>query len=187
MKMEQFIVENIVQDLELSGKPEGELIVEFENGCKLEYGNELTPTQVQKCPINVGWTADPNVLYTLAFVDPDAPSRANPVNGQCVHWLVVNIPGNSILDGDQYTEYIGSGAPKGTGLHRYVYLIFKQNGKISPNHPVASKFSREGRLKFKIANFVKEYSLSGPIAGNFYLAQFDDYVPILHEQLGFGK
>lgn len=28
-------------------------------------------------------------------------------------------------------EYIGCGPPKGTGLRRYVYLVFKQTGKLS--------------------------------------------------------
>lgn len=31
--------------------------------------------------------------------------------------------------------------------------------------------------------FAKKYNLGNPIAGNFYQAQYDDYVPILHAQL----
>jgi len=42
----------------------------------------------------------------------------------------------------------------------------------------------ENRLKFSIHNFSKKYKLGTPVAGNLYLAQYDDYVPILLHQLG---
>jgi phosphatidylethanolamine-binding protein (PEBP) family uncharacterized protein len=36
------------------------------------------------------------------------------------HWIVVNIPG--ILKGELNIGSIGSSAPQGTGLHRYVFF-----------------------------------------------------------------
>ena len=54
--------------------------------------------------------------------DPDAPSRANPTKGEWRHWLVVNISGCDVTGGETLFEYVGSGPPKGTGLHRYIYL-----------------------------------------------------------------
>lgn len=66
----------------------------------------------------------------LLFSDPDAPSRKE-AKDQVKHWLVGNIPGNEVKKGEILAEYRGSGAPKGTGLHRYVFLVFKQNGKIA--------------------------------------------------------
>lgn len=42
----------------------------------------------------------------------------------------------------------------------------------------------ENRFKFSIYNFSKKYNLGTPVAGNFYLAQYDDYVPIVFHQLG---
>lgn len=49
---------------------------------------------------SVKWEADPNSFYTLLMTDPDAPSRANPEFREWHHWLVVNIPGNKISEGD---------------------------------------------------------------------------------------
>lgn len=70
------------------------------------------------------------------MVDPDAPSRRNPKNREYRHWLVMNIPGNDISKGDEVIQFIGSGAPKKTGLHRYVYLVYKQpNGQIEHTEP----------------------------------------------------
>lgn len=36
-----------------------------------------------------------------------------------------------------------------------------------------------GRFNTSAQEFVDENDLIGPIAGNFFLAQYDDYVPIL--------
>lgn len=45
--------------------------------------------------------------------------------------------------------------------------------------------SGEGRGGFSIAKFAAKYSLGDPVAGNFYQAKYDDYVPKLYKQLGF--
>ena len=44
--------------------------------------------------------------------------------------------------------------------------------------------SIEGRMKFSIRNFAAKYNLGQPVAGNFLMAQYDDYVPKLHAQIG---
>lgn len=73
------------------------------------------------------------------MTDPDATSRLNPDLREIRHWLVFNIPGCSIENGDEVTEFIGSGPQNGTELHRYVFLVYKQkNGKISHNEPRSS-------------------------------------------------
>lgn len=113
------------------------------------------------------------------MVDPDAPSRANPTVGQVLHWLVVNIQFNRIANGKTMAGYRGSGPPEGTGLHRYIFLVYKQPERLEPEEAVISKTSRNGRLNFKIRDYAKKYNLGEPIAANYYQAQYDDYVPIL--------
>lgn len=44
--------------------------------------------------------------------------------------------------------------------------------------------SAEYRLNFSIQKFSIKYNLGPPVAGNFYKAQYDDYVPVIMEQLG---
>lgn len=104
--------------------------VTYPSGVSADLGKELTPTQVKDQP-EVTWTADDDGLYTLLMVDPDAPSRETPTYREILHWLVINIPGNKLSEGQTIAEYIGSGPPEGTGLHRYIFLVFKQAGKIS--------------------------------------------------------
>ncbi|GBM57864.1 Phosphatidylethanolamine-binding protein 1 [Araneus ventricosus] len=146
-------------------------------------GNELTPTQVKDPPTHINWPAEDDALYTLCMTDPDAPSRALPKYREWHHWLVVNIPGTNVSDGTVMSEYVGSGPPQGTGLHRYVFLIYKQPGPINPDEKRLTNRSGDHRGNFKIANFAKKYNLGDPVAGNFYQAKWDDYVPKLYEQL----
>ena len=62
---------------------------------------------------------DINNIYPLCelLVDPDAPSRTNQEFGEFLHWLVANIPGNTIGKGDELCEYVGSGPGKGSGRY----------------------------------------------------------------------
>lgn len=82
------------------------------------------------------------------------------------------------------SDYVGSGPPEKTGLHRYVFLVYKQPGKLTFDEPRLTNTSGENRGCFKIQKFVEKYNLGAPIAGNFYQAEWDDYVPILYKQLG---
>lgn len=97
----------------------------------------------------------------------------------------MNVPNNDIEQGDTIVEYIGSGAPFGTGLHRYVFLVFKQ-----PNHIDKKLFqfvrncSIEGRLNLSMKGLIEEYQLGSPEFGNFFEAEYDEYVPVLQQQFG---
>lgn len=151
---------------------------------EVKLGNELTPKDVRDIP-EVHYDADSNNFYTLIMTDPDAPSRQNPKNREFHHWLVVNIPGDDVSKGLILSEYVGSGPPKNTGLHRYVFLVYKQPSKLDFDEQRFTKTDGRGRGKFSAKKFANKYKLNNPIAGNFYQAQYDDTVPALHKQLGF--
>lgn len=44
--------------------------------------------------------------------------------------------------------------------------------------------SIENRDKLSIKKFASKYNLGAPVAGNFYQAQYDDYVSVLFRQFG---
>ncbi|XP_030383422.1 protein D3 [Scaptodrosophila lebanonensis] len=163
--------------------PKNSACVEYSCQISVKPGVVLTPTQVKDQPV-VKWGADPETLYTLCMTDPDAPSRQDPKFREWHHWLVVNIPGGDIAKGEVLSAYIGSGPPPGTGLHRYVFLVYEQKDKIKFDEKRLPNNSGDGRGGFKIAEFAKKYNLGDPVAGNFYQAEYDDYVPILYKQLG---
>ena len=71
------------------------------------------------------------------------------------------------------------------GLHRYIFLLYKQPaGRMDFSElPRATKTTLEGRRKHKTRAFAEQHKLQ-LAAGNFFLAEYDDYVPILHAQFG---
>lgn len=175
-------VDKVVPDI-IDSAPKYIADVQYPSGVLVNLGGELAPTSVKDKP-SVRWPTEHEALYTLLFIDPDAPSRVEPRLREILHWFIANIPGTDIEAGDTYAEYIGSGPPEDSGLHRYVLLVFKQpTGRIDYDRPKASNRSREGRYAFKTRHLIEEYNLGTPVAGNFYQAQYDDYVPILHRQL----
>ncbi|CAH1155348.1 unnamed protein product [Phaedon cochleariae] len=163
--------------------PEQVIEVSYPSGAKVEHGNVLTPTLVKDVP-TVKWEADKSAFYTVCMTDPDAPSRKEPKFREWHHWLVGNVPGSDVGKGEVLSQYVGSGPPQGTGLHRYVFLVYKQNGKLTFDEKRLTNTSGDGRGGFSIRKFASKYNLGQPIAGNLYQAEFDDYVPILYKQLG---
>ncbi|XP_050086212.1 protein D2-like [Anopheles aquasalis] len=157
--------------------------VSYPSGAVVSEGNVLTPTQVKDVP-TVEWNAEGDAMYTLCMTDPDAPSRKEPTYREWHHWLVGNIPGGDVAKGETLSAYVGSGPPAGTGLHRYVFLVYKQNGKLTFDEPRLTNTSGDNRGGFAIRKFAEKYKLGNPVAGNLYQAEWDDYVPLLYKQLG---
>ncbi|XP_013100098.1 protein D3 [Stomoxys calcitrans] len=164
--------------------PKHFLKITYDNGILADKGVELTPTQVKNQP-KIEWQAEAGTYYTLIMTDPDAPSRKEPTMREWHHWLVGNIPGDQLNKGEVLTEYVGSGAPKDTGLHRYTFLLFKQPKKLEFDEKRLTKNQGAGRENFSTRKFCEKYKLGEPLAGNFFQAQYDDSVPGLYKQLGF--
>lgn len=103
--------------------------VTYANGVAANLGNELIPTEVVSQP-KLQWFGQDDELFALVCFDPDAPSRQNPKAREYRHWLVVNIPGSFVDAGEKVVDYQGPTPPLGTGLHRYIFLIYKQPSRI---------------------------------------------------------
>ncbi|CAK1590512.1 unnamed protein product [Parnassius mnemosyne] len=157
--------------------PTSLLKITYPSGVEVEEGNEITPTQAKDQP-TVSWDTEPNAFYTIVMIDPDARNR------EWQHWLVGNVPGSDVSKGDVLATYVGAGPSPGTGLHRYVFLVYKQPDKIEFDEERRPNVSPDGRLGFSIAKFAEKYNFGKPVAGNFYLAQYDDYVRLLNKELG---
>ncbi|XP_008486656.2 phosphatidylethanolamine-binding protein 1-like, partial [Diaphorina citri] len=135
--------------------------VEYPGGVSVNLGNVLTPTQVKDQP-TVTWNADPNQSYVLCMTDPDAPSRKEHTYREWHHWLVGNIKGGKLDGADFLSAYVGAGPPPNTGLHRYVFLVYKQPNSITFDEARLPNNSQDGRAKFSIANFAEKYKLGEP-------------------------
>lgn len=102
---------------------------------------------------------------------------------ELVHWLIANIPGDDIIKGESLRDYIGCGPLPDSGLHRYLFVVYKQPGKLNFDEQHIGH-TIHGRLGFKLREFASKYNLGDPIAGNTFLSQYDDSVPAFYARLG---
>ncbi|KAB0336679.1 hypothetical protein E2I00_007830, partial [Balaenoptera physalus] len=136
-----------------------------------ELGEVLTPTQVKNRPTSIAWDGlDPDKFYTCS--QPEGH-----------HFLLVNVKGNNISSGSVLSDYVGSGSPKGTGLHHHVWLACEQDRPLKCDERILSNRSGAHHGNFTVASFCKRYKLWAPVAGTCYQAEWDDFVPKLPEQL----
>ncbi|XP_071502573.1 protein D3-like [Diadema antillarum] len=149
----------------------------YPSGVSCDFGNELTPTQVKDMP-HITFPAEEGALYTIIMTDPDAAETVREVH----HFMMVDVSGGDSKTGKIQTEYVGSGAPEGSGLHRYCFLIYKQPPGYVPSEAYRPR-NKERRYKWSLRRFAAENGLGDPVAGNFFRAQYDEWVPIQRAEL----
>lgn len=147
-----------------------------------DRGIELQPMQVRDPP-EVRWIAGKDTYYTLIMIDPDVPTKVYPTLRSQLHWLVVNIPGNNLSLADERASYVGAMPEEGSGLHRYILLLYKQSDFLKFDFPKVPKHRNEGRQRFNIRDFVDRYNLGFPLAGNFFSSMWSKDVPILEKAI----
>ncbi|KAF5294322.1 hypothetical protein FQR65_LT10775 [Abscondita terminalis] len=162
--------------------PQYGMSVVYDGGLEVSCGNEFTPKQVKDCPL-VKFNGNETCYYTLMMINPDVPSRGNPFLREWQHWIVVNILGSCVSEGDTLSQYVGAIPQKGAGLQRYVFFVFQQQQRCYFNEPRLDNKSTCNRDKFSTRIFATKYNLGIPLFGNFFQAQFDDYVTTLNKQL----
>ncbi|KAJ6810310.1 ZCN10 protein [Iris pallida] len=93
-------------------------------------GIELKPSMTGNRPtVHIG--GNEKDMYTLVLTDPDVPGPDNPFDREFLHWVVVNIPGGTEpRQGEEVVPYVRPAPP--IGVHRYVFVLFKQEGKFMP-------------------------------------------------------
>lgn len=98
----------------------------FYKNVKVNNNQYLKPSDANLKP-SIHYPAESNKLYTLIMHDPDAPV------GNVVHWTVINIKGSDINTGNEIIKYKGPAPPPGSGIHRYIFLVFEQKTEIQHN------------------------------------------------------
>ena len=127
------------------------------------------------------------------MLDPDAPSRANPTEASWLHWLVVNVPGESGLVGlgDALAPYVGPCPAEGTEIHSYSFCLLQQPG--TEPLPFAGERRRGGaasgsasRRNFDLKAFRKKHNLGTVLGFRWMQSAHDDYCPVAHRLLASG-
>ncbi|XP_028989018.1 39S ribosomal protein L38, mitochondrial [Betta splendens] len=142
---------------------------------QVHYGNRLTPTDAAAAP-QVSFEAEEGSLWTLMLTSPDEHLLDN--EAEYIHWLVGNIPGGVVQAGEELCHYLPPFPARGTGFHRYIYVLFKQEGVInfrddvrpSPCHSLADR-------TFKTVDFYRKHQDNMTPAGlSFFQCQWDESV-----------
>lgn len=165
--------------------PEGSLLVDYaEPNTTVALGNVLPTETTQSVPFfnyKPFEEMDIESRYTLVMTDPDAPSRTDKKFSEYCHYVITDITfknskeGGAIVPNQDNVElhsYIGPGPPKGTGLHRYIFLLLKQTDPLLTDFsPIKERFNwGYGQPAVGIERWAKENSLK-LIAANYFLAE----------------
>nr|BAN89465.1 anti-florigenic FT/TFL1 family protein [Chrysanthemum seticuspe f. boreale] len=126
-------------------------------------GHELMPNIITSKPhVQIGGV-DMRSSYTIILTDPDAPSPSDPYLREHLHWIVTDIPGTT--DATFGREIVSYEKPKpAIGIHRYVFLLFKQKARQSVRPP-------SSRDHFNTRMFSQENDLGLPVAVLYFNAQ----------------
>ncbi|KAF8465984.1 phosphatidylethanolamine-binding protein [Kalaharituber pfeilii] len=158
----------------------------------INSGVEFTPNETVTPPESISLTpfAGPmnpllpfstSQLYTLVMIDPDAPSREDPTVAQVVHMVQTSLVIELGMDAgmtvsqtvglmstlEPLIPYRGPAPPEGSGLHRYIFLLFPQP-TLAINLNGASSQNRTG---FDVEMFARDNLLGPPLAGAYFVAQ----------------
>ena len=89
---------------------------------------------------------------------------------------MINSPFNNLQGGNVTSIYTGSKPPPNTCLHRYVFLVYRQNSTDPiTNMPVVN--GTEGEGKWNVSAWVDQYGLQKPIAGNYFMVRLGGRLP----------
>ncbi|XP_062976390.1 large ribosomal subunit protein mL38 [Elgaria multicarinata webbii] len=146
------------------------------------HGNVVTPTEAFNPP-KVSFEAAEGSLWTLLLTNLDGHLRDTDM--EYIHWLVTNIPGNQIEAGNEICHYFPAFPAKGTGYHRYVFLLFKQLQPIDFTEDVRPTPCHSLKMRtFKTFDFYKKHQNHMTPAGlAFFQCQWDDSVTRVFHQL----
>ncbi|XP_013136827.1 PREDICTED: uncharacterized protein LOC106101982 [Papilio polytes] len=149
---------------------------DLKNGLNLPVytGNVIKPAEAVEQP-SVTFESEDNALWTLVLTSLDGHLTEN--DKENVHWLVANIPSNNIERGDTIVEYLRPFPLKGTGYHRYVFVLYKQNEKISYNLKNVTSSSQLEDRTFVTRDWYQKYQDSITPSGlAFYQTDWDHTV-----------
>lgn len=163
-------------------KPLGVLSAEYSKGLPVAMGNQLPIHGTQTRP-TVHFAPDqavlgPHDLLTLVITDPDAPSRTDKKWSEFCHYVEADIKvsekeGGILENGKVLEPYVGPGPPAGTGLHRYVFLLYKQPPGVTA--PQLTKIKARPNWGYGTpATGVEKWAVENklePLAVNFFTAE----------------
>ncbi|GAB2300709.1 Protein TERMINAL FLOWER 1-like [Dionaea muscipula] len=143
--------------------PSVQMIV-LNNSRRILNGSQLQPSALTNMPRVEIHGGQMRTFFTLVMTDPDVPGPSDPYLREHLHWLVTDIPGTT--DASFGREVVSYENPSPSiGIHRLVFILFKQGHRQQALAPPAS------RDHFSTRQFAAENDLGSPVAALFFIAQ----------------
>nr|XP_018901341.1 PREDICTED: OV-16 antigen-like isoform X2 [Bemisia tabaci] len=95
----------IIPDL-LRVPPLHAIKVTYSYGCSPNLGNKIKAQYLKNNPYIILWPFEGRKFYTLLLVDLDAPSPRSPTKREWLHYLLGNIPGPAVGQGEILAPYV---------------------------------------------------------------------------------
>ena len=95
------------------------------NGHQITNGQYIQFDQSQINP-KIQFVRGKTDNYVIIMVDPDAPSRDNPIYKYYLHMIIIN-------NSTQIVKYQKPSPPPGSGNHRYKFYLLKQSNELDKN------------------------------------------------------
>ncbi|KDP42735.1 hypothetical protein JCGZ_23675 [Jatropha curcas] len=161
--VDPLIVERVIGDVLDLFTPTIKMSVAYTDR-KVCNGHELYPSTIASKPKVAVEGDDMRSFFTLVMTDPDVPGPSDPYLREHLHWIVSDIPGTT--DATFGKEIVSYEIPRpNIGIHRFVFVLFKQKKRSQIQHPPWS------RDNFNTRNFAAENELGLPVAAVYFNAQ----------------
>jgi phosphatidylethanolamine-binding protein (PEBP) family uncharacterized protein len=159
--------------------PKINLQVRHADKTSIARGHFLESKKVQEKP-SIKYEAKSDSFYTLMMVDPDIPLKSTE-HDAWNHYTLVNVPGNDLTQGEVLADWVPPAPPKHTGVHRYIWLLLEQPGKITFTETKRTSSDFDRVIQFD--QFIKRHQLK-PRGIAFHRTQFDQDVAELYAGWG---
>merc|ERR1719220_124837 len=121
--------------------PPQRLMIDWPNNVQIVEPNVTTSVGLMTTRPRLTWPAEAGALYTVMAIDAGIQRVLPKVY---IHWMVTNIPGNSVELGNEVMEYVtpfslqinedfadfGFIKDRYASAHPMIFLVFKQPGRI---------------------------------------------------------
>jgi len=175
--MAEFKEHGVVPDV-IDTWPANVAKIDYSTSTHVNLGNVLTVKETQQLP-KLFFPSELHALYTVMMVDPDALSRKTHEFRNYCHYVQVNVPGAGsehvdIHKGHNVVPYMGPAPPPKSGLHRYVFLVFKQHASLDTHNLSGFGKEQDSRKSFLPEQWLRTtFGASLPTlhAANFFQAE----------------
>eukprot|EP00731_Ephydatia_muelleri_P036084 Em0200g3a len=132
----------------------------------LNAAETMDPPQVTLPP-----ASKHDVLWTLVLSNPDGNLINN--HAELLHWMVANIGSDGVASGNIIVPYLPPVPPRGSGLHRLVFALYRHTQPLDPSQLKKGGDSWIKERTFSSQDFQANNVAVQPWSFCFYQTQWD--------------